>query len=110
MGAAEEVIAGPHLPEGVERQLSAFQRKPFEQLVDRAQVVRVQHELLVADGERGIQPAGGVEDEIGSTQKRGVERGDALLHGLGVGKLRRGEGAAAPQWESDTSRELRGRV
>ena len=79
MGAAEEVIAGPNFPEGVERERFGIHREPAEQGVDGAQMVRVQHELLVAGGERGLQPAGRVQDEVGAAQQRGVERRDALL-------------------------------
>ena len=48
----------------------------------------------------------GVQDEVGAAQQRGVERRDALLHGLSIRKLRRSEGAAASKRESDPSRQL----
>ena len=55
MGTAEEVIAGAHFPEGIERERVRIHRESAEQGMDGAQMVRVQHELLVADGERGLQ-------------------------------------------------------
>ena len=76
MSTSEEVVPGAHFLEGIERKRTGIHWKSAKQGVDGAQIVRVQHELLVADGERGLQPTCR-QDEVGAAQQRGVERGDA---------------------------------
>ena len=94
---AQEVLPGTaveHRLEGVAvvGRVDAVQVRPGHR-----RLVLVEHELLVADGQTTLQPAGGVEVEVHAGLEGGQEADRALVGGLVVGHLGGREVAAAPE-------------
>ena len=68
-------------------------------------LVGVEDELLVADGEPPLEPAGGVEHEVDAGQDRRAERGGRFVGGLGVGDLRGAQVSAGPERHTEPAGE-----
>ena len=106
--AAEEVRAGPHLPDGVHRLCVLREIHPLEQARHLAAEIGVEDRLLVARDEPALEPPGGVVDEVRAGQHRHQQRPRAFLPRLPVRQLRRRERAHGVQGHPEPARELAG--
>ena len=64
-------------------------------------LVGIEDELLVADGEPALEPAGGMQDEVDAAEDRRVERRRRLVGGLRVGDLRGAQVAAGAERDAE---------
>src|SRR5436305_1173819 len=107
VGGAEEVAAVADLLVGAVRQAGLVDLERRELLLQHAQHLDVDDELLVAGDESGLEPAGGVLDEVRAGQERRQHRVQALVGGLRVGGLaRREEAAPGPPRQAEPARHL----
>ena len=74
-----------------------------------AETVGVDDELFIAGAETALEPAGGVQYEVGAAEDRGHHRVGAFGRGLRVGQLGCGKRSAAAQRYAEPARELAGR-
>src|SRR5919198_156660 len=102
---AEEVLTGPVLADGVEALPVLGQVDPTDEGRHHSALVGVEDELLVAAGEPALEPARGVEHEVDPGEDRRDERRGALVRCLSVGNLRCAQRAAAPERDTEPSRQ-----
>ena len=74
VGGAEEVLARAVLEDRVERLAVLGHVDALDEHRGHPALVGVEDELLVADGEPALEPAGGVEDEVDAGEDRRAER------------------------------------
>ena len=87
VGAAEEVLAGADLADGVHG-LAVFREiDAVEEYLNHGRLVGVHDELFVAHDEAALEPAGGVEHEIDAGEHGSLEGVGGFVGGLGVGGL-----------------------
>ena len=79
-----------------------------ELLLQHPQDLDVDDELLVAADQPGLQPAGGVHDEVGAGQERRQHRHQRLVGRLGVDRLAGRETAAGAPRQAELARDLAG--
>ena len=78
--------------------------------VPRRRLVDVEDELLVSHREAALEPAGRVEHEVDAPEHRRLHRVRRLVGRLGVGDLRRGQGAAGAERHTESPGERRHHV
>ena len=78
---------------------------PLTKTAGHPALVGVEDELLVADGEPALEPAGGVEHEVDAGEDRRLEGRGRLVGGLGVGDLRGAQVAAGAERDAEPARE-----
>ncbi|MND62215.1 hypothetical protein D3C80_534910 [compost metagenome] len=87
VGAAEIVAAGSNLADRIERLTFGRQIDAFRHLLHHAELVLIDHEFFIGRDKTTFQPAGGMENEIGTGEQRHVERVGRFVRGLGVRHL-----------------------
>ena len=71
MRAAEEVLAGADLIDGVHRLTVLRDVDTFKHGVEHAGLVDIHHELLVTHRQTALEPPGGVQHEVHTGEHRG---------------------------------------
>ena len=98
---AEEGAAGADLAERIERKcLLVDGEVDGEDALEHLEGGDVLGHLLDGRCERALEPAGGVQDDVGPGEQRGPERHERLLHRADVGGRRGREPAAAAEREA----------
>ena len=105
VGRAEEVLARAVLDDRVDRLAVLGHVDALDEDRRHPALVGVEDELLVADRQPALEPAGRVEDEVDAGEDRRAERGRRLVGGLGVGDLRGAEVAAGPERHAESPGE-----
>ncbi len=107
MGAAEIVAARADLADGVERLRGLRKVDALSELLLHAELVLVDHELLVGGDEAAFEPAGRVQHEIRAGKQRHVQRVGRFMGGLRIRDLRAAQRAAGTERQAETAGELR---
>ena len=97
VAVAEEMEARAVLADRVEGLAVLGQVDPVDEDRGHPALVVVEDELLVADGEAALEPAGRVEDEVHAGEDRRLERGRRFVGGLRIGDLRGAQVAAGAE-------------
>src|SRR5436190_5228006 len=105
---AEEVAAVADLLVGVVGQAGLVDLERREFLLEHAQDLDVDDELLVAADEARLQPPGRVHDVVRACQEGRQHRHERLVGGLRVDGLAGGEAAAAAPGQAEVAGDLAG--
>src|SRR5215217_1030330 len=105
VGGTEEVAALADLLVRAERQARLVDLQRRELVPQHPQQLDVDDELLVARHEAALEPAGRVHDEVGAGQERRQQRHQRLVGALRVGRLARGQAAAAAERQPEVTRD-----
>ena len=92
---------GPFDADRIERLAVLGQVDALDEDGHHPALVGVEDELLVADGEAALEPAGRVEDEVDAGEDRRLEGRGALVGGLRVGDLRGAQVAAGAERDAE---------
>ena len=84
---SEEVVARLVLEDRVDRLTVLAEVDALHERRHTPELIAVEHELLVADRQPTLQPAGGMEHEVDATHHGRQQRGHRLVRSLGVGQL-----------------------
>ena len=104
-GVAEVMLAGRVGQDRVERLAVLRHVHAVDEHGHHSALVGVEDELLVADGEPALEPAGRVEDEVDAGEDRRLERRGRLVGGLGVGDLRGAQRTARAERHAQPTRQ-----
>src|SRR5439155_17171890 len=105
VGRTEEVLAWAAVEHRLERQPVLGEVDAADERRCHRGLVGVEDELLVADRQPALEPAGGVEIEVHASLHRCHEADRALVRGLVVGDLRGREVDATSEGDAETPGE-----